>query len=128
MRRFPAMVFVAVCFPLSGCYSAQEEALDRGVAYAKNALERVGSDPLAAASLESTLEMGGGIMSYLYAGMPDDPSFPRFTTGRPSQPWTVVVREGEGEREFVIEGYGEDLDSPRKVERVTLPENLPVPR
>lgn len=121
-------VTTVVLLPLAGCYTAEEEALDRGVAWAKAQLERVGRDPLAAMSFESSMEMGGGVLSYLYAAMPDDPSFPRIAADTPSEPWSVVIRAGEADGELVIEGYGEDLGAPVKVERVTLPAVLPVPR
>jgi len=121
-------ITMVVVLPLAGCYTAEEEALDRGVAWTKAQLEQVGRDPLAAVSFQNSMEMGGGVLSYLYAAMPDDPSFPRITANTPSEPWSVVIRTGEAEGELVIEGYGEDLSAPVKVERVTLPAVLPVAR
>jgi hypothetical protein len=46
--------------------------------------------------------------------------------GRPGHPWTVVIREGSDPRQYVIEGYGEDLTRPLLTETaiVEVPADL----
>jgi|GEM_PF-1100335 len=112
---------VALVLLAWACGSGEEDRLQRGVRFAKITLERAGTDPMAALALQSAEDTGGDAVSYIVASLPDqDPVFTSYERGRPSRPWTVVIRPGEQPRQYVIEGYGQDLEKPLYVEKVTL--------
>jgi hypothetical protein len=58
---------------------------------------------------------------FILSNLPDqDPVFTSYEMGRPGHPWTVVIREGSAPRQYVIEGYGEDLTRPLLTETVIM--------
>lgn len=117
-----------VCFSLVlfwACGSGEGDRLQRGVRYAKITLEKAGTNPMAALALQSAEETGGDAVSYIVASLPgQNPVFTSYERGRPSRPWTVVIRPGEGPRQYVIEGYGQDLGKPLYAETVRLGPSL----
>jgi hypothetical protein len=87
---------------LAGCGDDRERRLEAGVA-----------------AYQSHLEEGGNAATYVISCLPEhDPVFTRYVFGRVSQPWTVVIRRGNGPQSFFIEGYAEDLIHPRFVEQI----------
>jgi hypothetical protein len=104
---------------LAGCGDDRERRLEAGVKFARAELERTARSPLAAAAYQSHLEEGGNAATYVISCLPEhDPVFTRYVFGRVSQPWTVVIRRGNGPQSFFIEGYAEDLIHPRFVEQI----------
>ena len=105
-----AMLFTIVL--AHGCAESNRSRLQRGVDLATSSLEDVGRNPLAAASFASLMDQGGTVMSYIAANMPDDTNLPNFTSEMPTQTWTVLVKPGPGQNDYIIEGYGTDLTKP----------------
>ena len=115
-QRLTALFLSGITMVLlaTGCGDDRERRLEAGVNFARRALERTASDPMAALALQSHLEMGGTPASYVVSCLPDvDPVFTRYESKRPTSPWTVVILEKPGTQRFTIEGYNEDLTRPR---------------
>lgn len=108
-----ASCLAAILAVLAACTQTSPDRLrlERGVAFARTTLERAGQNQMAAMSLGNTEEMGGGLLEYLAANMPEHADLPYFEDGRPTRAWTVVLR-GIGGRDVVIAGYAEDLSRP----------------
>ena len=118
MRRV-CRVLILGALVLVSCKSAERSRLERGVLFARSNLESAGRNPAARLSLQSTMEMGGTLLQYLAANAPPNADLPRFEEGRPSAPWTVVLRQLDG-GVVVLEGYGEDLASPVLVDTARI--------
>ncbi len=119
--RVVTFVLAAVIVLTAACGVSQAQSLKRGVELAKHRLMEAGRNPMAAMSLSSVEEQGGNVTHYIYASLPPkDPVFSSFDYRRPSRPWTVVIREGSAPREYIVEGYGEDLTKPLLVEQFTI--------
>jgi hypothetical protein len=120
MKRCVALPIVLLLLVVSACGDSREDDVRWGVQYAKRVLTRAATDPLAAAALGSAEETGGDAVSYIYGGLADGARCTSFDRDRPRGSWTVVLRAGPGQREWTIEGYGEDLAKPLLTERVDL--------
>lgn len=108
----------------AGCGDRTDE-LKNGVMYAKNALEQAGANPFSRATYQSVIGRGGNAAEYIKATLPqENPPFESFEYGKPTHPWTIVIRPGTEENEFFIEGYGVDVKKPMLFEavQVILPE------
>ena len=118
MRRVGCVLMLSA-LALVSCKSAERSRLERGMAFARTNLESAGRNPIAGMSLQSALEMGGSLVGYLAANAPENADLPRFEEGRPSAPWTVVLRQLDGGT-VVLEGFGEDLASPILVDTARI--------
>lgn len=113
------VVFAVLLF--AACGPDRAEKLNNGITYAKGALQQVGVNPLATATYQSLTASGGGPARYIKYMLPKkDPVFDSFEDGKPSHPWTIVLRRTNVPNEYSIEGYGDDLKKPLKVEYVTI--------
>jgi hypothetical protein len=120
MRRALGFVFPIV-LALAGCAPSEEEArLDRTFDFTVHALRDVGRNPLAAAAFGSAMEGGGDPVGYVVAGAPERADFSDLVYDRPAAPWTVVIRDGTGESELVVEAYAADAGKPLRSETVDL--------
>ena len=115
----------ALSFFVLGCKNRAEEVRS-GVMYAENALNSVGANPFSRASYESIIGNGGTPVDYIKATLPKEkPIFDSWEFGKPTHPWTIVIRPGSSPNEYAIEGYGADVKKPLQVKYVTvkLPES-----
>lgn len=120
-------VGLLLALALAACGSSRDRDLADGVAAVKAILERAGKNYADSVALQSALETGGTVVSYVSVNLaPGDSPLRRLklAMNRPTTPWTIVIKEGDGARDYVIEGYGEDLQRPLHVERVLI---APVP-
>jgi hypothetical protein len=111
----PFVLALAACGP-----SDEEARLDRTYRFTVHALRDVGRNPVAAAAYQSALEGGGTPVSYLVAGAPAQADFSDLVYDGPATPWTVVISDGDGETELVVEAYGATTDAPLQSETVDL--------
>lgn len=75
---------------------------------------------MAALSYQSIIDVGGGLLTYLTANMPEKSDLPKFLENQSPQPWSIVVSiDGSGE-EITIEGYSENLSKPELTEKVLI--------
>ena len=105
----------------AGC-SRKKSELEDGFQFARLMLLNTGKDPLAAGSLASIQDMGGHPVDYITACLPEKPRFSNYEKEKPTQPWSVVVKLGRRPREYVIEGYGDDLSKPLMEETILIGE------
>ncbi|MCI0416451.1 hypothetical protein L0222_27065 [bacterium] len=126
MKIFRPSLFVLVpILPILmfACGNRSEE-VGNGVIYAKNALASVGANPFSRAGYEAIIGRGGTPVDYIKSTLPkEDPVFDSWEFGKPTHPWTIVIRPGASPNEYTIEGYGADLRKPLKIETVTV--NVP---
>jgi hypothetical protein len=126
MKIMKRLSFFLICLLLTiGCGDKTND-LKNGVMYAKNALEQVGANPFSRATYESVIGRGGNAAEYIKATLPkEDPPFESYEFGKPSHPWTIVIRQGTEVNEYHIEGYGVDVKKPMLFEtvQVILPES-----
>lgn len=116
------MVVVLIFITLSGCGNSQKSKLNLGMDYAEAQLQEIGNNYIAAVSYQSTVETGGSVINYLLTSIMNPEDHPRYELNRATKPWTVVIRYGSAAGEFIIEGYGEDLNNPiaNKKVRITI--------
>lgn len=115
------MILALVCVSWIGCGPDRAEKLRNGVSYAKSALQQIGVNPLATATYQSLAASGSGPARYINYMLPKkDPVFDSFEDGKPSHPWTIVIRPTAVTNEYSIEGFGDDTKKPLMVEYVTL--------
>ncbi len=112
---------LAVVFAVSqvACGSKQGD-VEQAVRYAKRLFERVNTYPPAALIFQSHVETGGDALSYVTASLPPKSDLPPYYAEEPGQPWCVVIRNGPETGTILIEGYGEDLETPLITEQVVL--------
>jgi hypothetical protein len=124
-RLFAVFILVAaICFQLA-CKNRNEEVIN-AVIYAKNALDAAGANPFSRASYEAFIAGGKTPVDYIKSTMPKEkPIFDSWEYGKPTKPWTIVIRPGSATNEYYIEGYGADVKKPLKVEHVVV--NVPPP-
>ena len=117
----PAVWYMAVVFAVSqvGCGSKQGD-VEQAVRYAKRLFERVNTDPPAALIFQDHIETGGDALSYLTASLPPKSDLPPYYADEPGQLWCVVIRDDPETGTILIEGYGEDLETPLITEEVVL--------
>jgi hypothetical protein len=120
LRTIGAVLLAGLLLP-AGC-SRKKSELEDGFQFARIMLLNTGKDPMAAGSLASIQEMGGHPVDYITACLPEEPRFSNYEKEAPTQPWCVVVKQGRRPREYVIEGYGEDLTKPLMEESIVIGE------
>ena len=119
-----AAVAIVVAVLIAGCGGSSDRGLAQGVAQVKAILVEAGTNPRQAFTLQTTLETGGSIINFIALSLPPGGSTlkdVKLEAGRPTRPWSIVVKQGAGPRDYVIEGYGEKLDRPLHVEQVQIP-------
>lgn len=118
MRSAPAILLLglASCGPHTDPRLAK---LDAGMAFAHRTFARVNTDAVTAISLGTTIEQGGGLVTFLAANAPENLELPPINDGGPSGPWSLAVRQIAGPA-VVIEAYGDSLDRPLKADTVPL--------
>jgi hypothetical protein len=121
MKNRILMALVALVVFVVGCGPDRTEKLKNGISYAKGALQQIGVNPLATATYQSIAGSGGGPAKYVNYMLPKtDPVWDSFEDGKPSHPWTIVIRPTAIPNEFSIEGFGDDVKKPIIVEYVTI--------
>lgn len=122
LRKPALMLFLAIVYvSLAACGPDKTEKLNNGVSYAEGALQQVGVNPLATATYQSLTASGGGPAKYINYMLPKkDAVWDSFEDGKPSHPWTVVIRPTAVLNEYSIEGFGDDIKKPLVVKYVTL--------
>ena len=115
-----------VAILVAGCGSS-DRGLAQGVAQVKATLAEAGTNPRQAFALQTTLETGGSIINFIALNLPAGglPKDLKLEPGRPTRPWSIVVKQGAGPRDYVVEGYGENLGAPLHVEQVHI---APIPQ
>jgi hypothetical protein len=125
IQLFAVFFLVSAVFITLACKNRNEEVTN-GVIYAKNALDAAGANPFSRAAYEAIIAGGKTPVDYIKSTMPKDkPVFDSWEYGKPSKPWTIVIRPGSAVNEYYIEGYGADIKEPIKVEHVVV--NVPPP-
>lgn len=108
-----AMLFCAGC--LAACGDAEKDQKQQQLEQAVGQVTRIINDTsrnmMAAAALQSTLEGGGTLMTYVAASLPDKFTH-RITMDRPEAAWSIVLRLPANAAEATVEGYGSDLKKP----------------
>ena len=99
---------------------APEAKLDSTHGFTVRMLRDVGRNPMAAASYASAIEGGGTPVNYVILGARERADYTDIVWLGPVAPWTVVIREGTGETELVVDAYGPDTNQPVKSETVDL--------
>jgi hypothetical protein len=122
IRNFALLLVLTMgCAWIVACGPDRAEKLRNGVSYAEGALQQVGVNPLATATYQSIAGSGGGPAKYVNYMLPKkDPVFDSFEDGKPTHPWTVVIRPTAVANEYSIEGFGDDVNKPLVVKYVTL--------
>ena len=120
-----ALLFLALAACGGATVTPEQQRLDRTFQFAKQTMTAVGRDELAAMSYQSLLEMGGTPTDYLAASAPDDADFSELIWDGPAKPWSVVLREGPGPDDFIIDAYAADVAKPARSETVTA---RPLPK
>ena len=106
---------------LAACGSnEQEDRLYDTYGFAVHALRDIGRNPMAQASYQSAIESGATPVDYVIIGMPENAKLVPLVWQGPPKPWTVVIKEGPGNDDFVVEAYGDELATPIKSETVDL--------
>lgn len=109
-----ALCVLALAVWLAACSDPKQkqvESLERSVEQVARVLGDASRNPTAAAALQSNLEGGGTLLSYLAASLPDNFTT-RITAGKPAVAWSIAVRDGQGQYDVIVEGYGDDLGQP----------------
>ena len=120
MPMFFRALLLAV-LALAGCaVNEQEERLDTTFRFTVHALRDLGRDPMAQASYQSAIESGATPVDYIIIGAPENAKFVELVWLGPAKPWSVVVKEGPGSDDFVVEAYGAEVGAPVKSETVDL--------
>jgi PBP1b-binding outer membrane lipoprotein LpoB len=119
--RASILASVALALLLSGCGpSAEQSKLDRTYDLVKGRLEAISHAPMSVMTYQSTLEQGGTPLDYVVASMPEHGDFANIEWQGPAAPWTVVIKNGAGDNEFVLEAYGESVASPSRSETIVV--------
>ena len=129
MRRRTFVVSPLALAVLWGCAapkSEEELRLDRTFDFVRRTIVAIGRDQLAASSYQGLLQMGASPIDYVAASIPDDADFANMVWAGPPAAWTVVLREGPGPDDFVIDAYGADATKPIRSETITV-KALPPP-
>lgn len=71
-------------------------------------------------------QLGGTLVTSLIAGLPPRQHGVGLAWGETDTPWTVVVRE-TAPGTFVVEGYADDLATPRFTEQAKRPPPMKLP-
>jgi hypothetical protein len=122
--RWLAVVILIGTGIFLGCGEDKKEQLINGVIYADRALDGVTANPLSEASYRGMVSNGKTPVDYVKATLPkEEKIFTNYVYNQPPKPWTIVIRPTNEPNELAIEGYGDDIKMPVKVEYATV--NLP---
>jgi hypothetical protein len=118
VRNWTALLLAAAMLAAaSGCAGRASDKVERGVEHIRRSLERVKIDRMAGLAFCSTVESGGSVIDFFAANeLPG--SLPHLIWQGPPEPESIVIRPGEAQGEYVIEGYGERTDKPAVTEVV----------
>lgn len=111
----PLALALAACAP-----SPEQSRLDTTYGFTVRMLSDVARNPIAAASYGSTIEGGGTPVTYVIVGAPDHADFTDIVWQGPAAPWTVVIKDGPGASDLVVEAYAGDATKPAQTETVDL--------
>lgn len=113
MKILQVLAASALTLLLAGCgaETQKKQKLELAVGQVQRILSAASREPVAAAALQSNMQMGGGVGTYLSASLPDKFSHP-IGYGQPEKPWSVVVKVTDDPNVVIVEGYGEDLKKP----------------
>lgn len=113
-----ALLWLLLC----GCGgpSPEQQRLDTTYDFTTRQLRAVSRDLMASAAYQSALESGATPLHYVIAAAPEKADFASIVWEGPVAPWTVVIKEGPGATELVVEAYGEAIDKPSRSETIDL--------
>jgi hypothetical protein len=124
--RLITRIAVATLLLLVACApSQQQQRLDETYDFTASQLKRVSHDLMASAAYQSAVEQGATPVDYVVAAMPEHGNYDPIVWKGPIAPWTVVIKEGPGQTELVVEAYGEATDKPTRSDTIDL---RPAPR
>ena len=118
--RALAFVLVAALAACGAGPSPEEQTLHETYRFTVHALRGVGRDPMAAASYQSAIETGASPVDYVFISAPENGKFSNMVWRGPAAPWTVVIKDGAGQSELVVEAFGADVGKPVESETVDL--------
>ena len=128
MLRASIRIFLpCIAMVLAGCSEPagdpKEKEVIQGVARVKSLINSTATNQMAALSLASLAEQGGTIISYIAASLPDNETFTCYIEDSRPRPYCVTIRSGATPGEFVIDGYGANIDKPVASEKAvaTMP-------
>jgi hypothetical protein len=120
MLRLSGGLLVAALV-LAGCAASEkDDRLDDTYRFAVHALRDVGRNPIAAGAYQSAIESGATPVDYVIIGMPENANFVPLVWQGPATPWCVVIKDGPGSDDFVVEAYGDEVGTPVQSETVDL--------
>ena len=90
----------------------KDRAVKDAVSWAAKTINRTKHDTASLLSYAATVEQGGDPVTYLAANMPDGAAFTCYAYRVPPKPDCVVIKDGPGEGQYTIEGWGAALDKP----------------
>lgn len=113
MKTLHVLAALALTLLLAGCgaETQKKQKLELAVGQIQRILSAPSRDPMAAAALQSNMQMGGGVGTYLASSLPDKFSHP-IDYGQPEKPWSIVVKVTDDPNMVIVEGYGDDLKKP----------------
>ena len=118
MKKFRS---IFICMVESCSVNDEREAkIHKGVKFAKQRFEMINTDRMTRLTFNEIIEMGGTLKTYVTASIDDFSKHPNYDDTNPTQPWTIVLKQGEVSNILIIEGYGEKLDEPIYIEKVFI--------
>lgn len=114
---------VLLCLLLVACAagpSPEQQRLDRTYGFVKRTLLQIGTNELAALSFQSAIETGATPVDYLVASMPDNADMVFIDWEGSGRPWSVIIRDGPGDNDFVLEAFAESAAQPVRSETITV--------
>lgn len=113
MKTLHVLSALVLALLLAGCGAdtQKKQKLELAVGQVQRILNAASREPMAAAALQSNMQMGGGVGTYLASSLPDKFSHP-IDYGQPARAWSIVVKVTGDSNVVTVEGYGEDLKKP----------------
>ena len=113
LHQLAALLLCAGC--LAACGDAEkdqkQQQLEQAVGQVTRIINDTSRNTMASAALQSTLEGGGTLVTYVATSLPEKFTH-RITMDRPTAAWSIVLRMPANATEATVEGYGSDLKKP----------------
>lgn len=113
MRSLQLIGLLLFSLLLHGCGEGaqKKQKLELAVGQVQRILNMASRDPMAAATLQSNVQMGGNLITYVMASLPDKFNY-ALEQDKPTRPWSIVIRTTADPHVVQVEGYAEDLKKP----------------